>query len=335
MRPGRLSLLWKIWLSTSVALTAVFAVTGWMVQNHALESTARSLEEEAQTSFRAYESLWRGRAETLRSVASIISSLPNVRAAFGTRDQATIRDAAQELWVKISDELRETAFFLVTDPDGRLIVSLGQPPQASVAPSWPIVRQARVRFPQQVSGVIVSGRDLIQIVLTPVYVDTQRGPALINVLLTGYTVNHLVAQRFKEATGSSEFLFLSQNRVYASTLNPRATQALIPASALTAGDTRVSDGVNEYVMLRRDLIDLEGSPVATLCIFRSFETARQRIADLRRNVIVVWLLAVCVGLALTWALARRIVEPVKKLDRAASEVARQNYNYRVSVGSGD
>jgi signal transduction histidine kinase len=97
----------------------------------------------------------------------------------------------------------------------------------------------------------------------------------------------------------------------------------------------VSDGVNEYVMLRRDLIDLEGRPVANLCIFRSFESARQRIADLRRNVIGVWLLAVCVGLALTWSLARRIIEPVKKLDRAASEVARQNYGYRVLVGSND
>ena len=34
-------------------------------------------------------------------------------------------------------------------------------------------------------------------------------------------------------------------------------------------------------------------------------------------------------------MARRIVEPVKQLDRAASEVARHNYDYRVPVGSTD
>lgn len=111
MKFRRLSLLWKIWLSTSVALTALFAITGWVVQKHAIEATSRSLEEEAQTSSRAYESLWRTRAETLRSVSSIISSMPNVRAAFGTGDRATIRDAAQEVWARISDDLRETAFW--------------------------------------------------------------------------------------------------------------------------------------------------------------------------------------------------------------------------------
>ena len=36
---GSLSLLWKILLSTSVALTALFAVTGWIVQNHVINTT--------------------------------------------------------------------------------------------------------------------------------------------------------------------------------------------------------------------------------------------------------------------------------------------------------
>ena len=38
---------------------------------------------------------------------------------------------------------------------------------------------------------------------------------------------------------------------------------------------------------------------------------------------------------LTYLLARRIVEPVKQLDRAAAEVARQNYNIEVEVKSED
>ena len=37
MRFSRLSLLWKILLSTSVALTALFAITGWIVQNHVIK----------------------------------------------------------------------------------------------------------------------------------------------------------------------------------------------------------------------------------------------------------------------------------------------------------
>jgi signal transduction histidine kinase len=47
------------------------------------------------------------------------------------------------------------------------------------------------------------------------------------------------------------------------------------------------------------------------------------------------LFAVAGGLALTYLLARRIVEPVNRLDRAAAEVSRQNYNCQVEVDSED
>ena len=115
MRSLRVSLLWKILLSTSVALTALFGVTGWIVQNHVIHTTALSLEEEVASSLQAYESLWRSRAEKLGSVSLLLSQMSDVRAAFSTGDQATIRDTASELWAKISDE---NALFLVTDPKG-------------------------------------------------------------------------------------------------------------------------------------------------------------------------------------------------------------------------
>jgi len=35
MKLGPLSLLWKTWLSTSFALTVLFAITGYMLQRHA------------------------------------------------------------------------------------------------------------------------------------------------------------------------------------------------------------------------------------------------------------------------------------------------------------
>ena len=41
------------------------------------------------------------------------------------------------------------------------------------------------------------------------------------------------------------------------------------------------------------------------------------------------------GFGLTYVLARRIVEPVEQLDRAAAEVARQNYAIEVPVRSDD
>ena len=335
MKLGPLSLLWKIWLSTSFALTVLFAITGYMLQRHALEATTRSLEAEVKASFGAYESVWQARAEKLGSVAGIMSSMPNVRGAFSTGDQAAIRDTAGELWLRISDRLKETAFFLVADPEGKTIASLDNRTPAAVPQQWPVVREVRPKFPRQVSGFIVHQGQLFQLVLTPVYAGSGRGAVLINVLVAGYTVNHLVAQELKESTGASEFVFFSRERVFASTLNDRAT-AVLSAQAPGAGSIDlVSDGVSEYVALVRELIDLGGKPVGTLGIFRSFEDALQSVDALRRDIVLSWVAAMSIGLWLTWLLARRIVRPVDSLDRAAAEVARQNYDYRVPVNSRD
>src|SRR5207344_3176351 len=72
-----------------------------------------------------------------------------------------------------------------------------------------------------------------------------------------------------------------------------------------------------------------------ICILRSFEGAQRRIASLYTNIILLWLCAMTVGFALTYLLARRIVEPVEQLDRAAAEVARQNYEIEVPAYSED
>ena len=331
-RFSSLSLLWKILLSTSVALTALFAITGWIVQNHVINTTSLSLEEEVAASLQAYESLWKSRADRLGSVSLIMSGMSDVRAAFSTRDQATIRDTAGELWAKISDE---NALFLVADPKGRVIASLGGVPTSALSRDLPVVRAAASQFPRQAAGFMARDGRLFQIAVTPVYVESTRGPALLNVLVAGYAIDALVTQLFKKSTGGSEFVFLADGKVIASTLNPRATSELTRHIAAGWKGGRISDGVFEYAPLMKPLIDVENKPIGELWILRSFESSRQRIAALRRDMVLIWLCAVMAGLWLTYLLARRIVEPVKELDRAAAEVARQNYDFRLGVTSDD
>jgi hypothetical protein len=175
---SRLSLLWKILIPTSLVMTLMFAVTGWLVQRSVVNTTYASVEQEAKASFQAYDSLWKARATLLASVSEIFSTMPYVRAAFGTGDLATIRDTAGELWSRVSPE---DAFFLVSDAQGRELVSLGAP--ASFVPNddLPMVREARTRFPKQASGFVQKGDQLFQVVVTPVYVQSAGGTALLDV----------------------------------------------------------------------------------------------------------------------------------------------------------
>jgi signal transduction histidine kinase len=329
---SRVSLLWKILLSTSIALTLLFAVTGWIVQDNAIRTTSLSLEEEVRVSFQAYDSLWRSRADMLASVSLVLSRMSDVRAAFSTGDEATIRDTAKELWDKIS---REDAIFLVADPRGKVIASLGGRPASALTEDLPVVREAAGGFPRQASGFLMSGGHLYQIAVTPVYVQAGGGLGLLNVLVAGYTVDDAVAQRLKQATGGSEFLFVSGGTVVASTLDRPENQRVQAAKPLAQDPERIEAGGVEYLMLSTPLVDVPGRAIGELRILRSFEGARQHIATLRRNIVLIWLFAVSLGLGLTYGLARRILEPVRELDRGAAEVAQGNYGYRVPVKSGD
>jgi len=331
----KLSLLWKIILSTSLALTALFGVTGWIVQDNAVRAMSASVDSELEASFHAYDSLWRAQAERLASVSLVLSKMSDVRAAFSTGDEATIRDSAAELWKQISNQ---DAIFLVTDPDGKVITSLGGDVSAAIGPNLPIVRQAAARFPKQAAGFMMSNGHLYQIAVTPVYVQSGSGLGLLNVLVAGYEVDNSVARRLKDSTGGSDFWFVSRNTVVASTLNP-ADDEQIQGAAAGSGELmhiklmRSKANSAEYTMLGTALLDVAGKPVGELRILRSFESARQQIANLRTNIILVWFIAVVVGLLLTYSLAKRILEPVKELDRGAAEVARGNYEYRVPESS--
>lgn len=273
----RLSLLWKVLLSISLSLTVLFGLTGWLVQNHAISTTTQSLEAEVQSSLSAYESLWRARKDELASVSLILSTMSDVRAAFGTGDQATIRDSAGELWSKISGRV---AIFVVTDPRGTVVASLAAGPNL-LKSKLDEVEAAAASFPRQSSGVLQQDGRLYQIVITPVYVQTPAGPGLINVLVAGFAIDGNFARDLKASTGGSDFIFRAAGRTVASTLESSA----FPKDSLA----RVAQ-----------LVDVRGKSIGELQILRSFAAAQQRIGELRREITIIWALAVFAGLVLTW-----------------------------------
>ena len=133
-------------------------------------------------------------------------------------------------------DCRETALLLVTDLKGQVIASVGSAPHPAAWRELDVVPEAAQQFTPrtsgssfkdpQANGFMVKEGNLYQVAITPVYVQSGSGMALLDVLVAGYQVDHLVAQSLKDSTGGSEFLFLAGGRVIASTLNPRATNEL-------------------------------------------------------------------------------------------------------------
>jgi signal transduction histidine kinase len=320
-KPRGVSLLWRILFSTSIAITILFVALGWVIQDQFVRISERSLEEEVRASFQAYESLWRARAEQLASVSLVLSRMPDVRAAFSTGDAATIRDTAREVWDPLS---RPQTLFLVCAPDGAVIAPVAGPTQGGEISA---VRAVAAKFPAQARGFVDLNGRLYQIVITPVYVAASQGEALLNVLVAGTAVDEALASELKNATGGSEFVFITEHGAAASTL--------APGEFMKVRDRRVRLGESEFFQFVTPLSDPEGNPRGELHILRPFDAAQQRIASVRSRLVLLWAVAIAAGIALTYVLARRLLRPVEELGRAAGEIAKGNYDVRVPAGRGD
>ncbi len=235
---------------------------GWILLEQFVSTASNTLDEEVKASFQAYESLWRARADQLKNVSLVLSRMPQVRAAFGETDNATIRDTAGEVWDKIS---QPGTLFLIADPDGTVIAAAGT--QGAITDA-PFVRAAAKDFPAQAPGFVVLGERLYQIVVTPVYVASGQGTALIKVLVAGIPMDGALSQELKTSTGGSDFVFLTHGHIVASTLGP-AAQGEIEAGRLPAGQTQqVSLAGSDYYQFPTTLSDVEGNPVGELRILR-------------------------------------------------------------------
>ncbi|MBL8178525.1 MAG: HAMP domain-containing histidine kinase [Bryobacterales bacterium] len=333
MNLRRLSLLWKIWLSTSVALTALFAAIGYFIQRGVQQTATLGLQEEVRASLKAYDALWQSKVELFESLASFMSGMPEALHTL----EGKHRDGTQvllESWVRATRGVRGAGYVVLISRNGAI---LSGAPDAGGEPLdiLPILSSSERTPNDQRAGFYVQNSVLHHIVVTP-FQGGPTGPGeKMGRAIAGFAVNANVARGLKDSTGSSDFIFVARGQVFASTLPDNATGNVVRNLTLNPAAMMVSDGFREYVPIGRELLDFDRKPVGKLYILRSFVGVRESIAGLRSKMLIIWLGAIVMGLLLTYVAAERIVQPVKDLDTAAGEVAMQNYDYRVAVDNDD
>lgn len=320
------SLLWRVLPATFAATVVLFTATAWLISRYAIGLTTESVADEVQASLREFEFIWKTRADSLARVSRLIATMSDVRNAFGTRDPATIRDTAGDLWSRVATQ---GGVFLVYDPEGNQVASLGG---AAVFPSSQrIIRAASPKFPAQVAGFLVENGKMFYAIITPVYVQSAAGSGLLNVLLAAFAIDDAFARDLSSGSGGTEFVFEAGGKALGSTLN-RAI--LGPVLAKTGSGTLRAGGVR-YQMLSTPLMDFAGKAIGELNIMRSLAASDRRFAELRRAIALILLVAVALALLLSYLLARQIIEPIHGLDKAAAEIASRNYGFRLQVDRED
>jgi len=329
----RPSLLWRVLFATSAATVLLFGLTAYLIAQFAVRNTQQSVQEEVRLSLRDFEFLWHTRADSLARASALLSTMSDVRGAFKTGDAATIRDTASDLWSRVS---REDAVFLVVDPEGRVIASLGNSPSTPPQPFPGValaIPRARLRFPNQASGFTLESGRLYYTILTPVYVDSASGPALLNILVTGFEVNDRFAASLAEASEGSDFLFASGGRAVATTLHtvPPGLAAGRPGDSQRS----VQIGSAHYAALTEPLLDLFGNAAGSLTVLRSLAASEGHLRELRERIALILVFAILMALLVSYALARHIIDPIHRLDAAAAEISRGNYGYRLDIARDD
>jgi len=325
------SLLLRVIVVGASATVLLISVTAYLIARFAITQTEQGIEDEVQTSLRDFEFLWRTRADSLARASSLLSSMSDVRGGLKTGDSATIRDMAADLWSRVS---REDAVFLVFGPQGGEIASLGSTTAGTTThlPSISrILPEARHRFPQQASGFLEENGRLYYTILTPVYVASVSGSALLNVLVTGFEINDAFARSLGSATSGSDFVFSTHGRLVASTLPAASSAAAITNRSLS----RLRISGTEYAALTEQLLDFFGRPIAHLTVMRSLAASNRRLTELRSQIALVLVVAVIIALITDYMLARHIIDPIHRLDKAAAEISQRNYGYRIAVTRDD
>lgn len=330
-----------IGLVTTLVVLAV-VMTNQIVVGEAKRRTAQQLAAAEPL----YRSVWETRTRLLVGAIESIAGTDYVKRVLGllyaSPDPAaareTVRDLAREL---LGRQLDQADLLFVADGAGRIVVAdtlkapqVPPPRQLPLAP--PFVENGRAVTR---TGFLFLGNRLVQLATVPVLVHTSERaePGVMAILATGYEVTAEVATSLGKATLGHVLIFVGPT-LYASTLPVKDPSVAAPAfpSADQADRVRTVevDGT-EYMAFVEPLRGLTGQPVGALVLLQSLESALQLARAIQKWLIILGVGALVLGGVLSFFLTRAVVTPLEKLDRAATELGRGNYEYWIGVSGHD
>jgi len=198
------------------------------------------------------------------------------------------------------------------------------------------VHAAAPRFPGKTDGYALEKGRLYELVVTPVYVQTGHETGLLNVLVTGFPIDEMVAHELKKQTAGSDFVFLANGSAVASTLPAAQSKLLAARYHRDPNLQRIDLADGEFAVLGSTLRDIEGAQLGDLLTVHTFDSIRRETDALLRRLVLVWAAGIIMGLLLSGLLAYRLLKPIRQLDQAAALIAKHEYGARVpETGSGE
>lgn len=348
-RRAGLSLETRIFLVSSLLIALLVggavAVTTVLLRRIARGAALDSLKSSAA----AQGSFQDQRYEQLRLMARLFAADPYLSAylseAAGTRDTRSILDLLNE---RRNDFKYDFAILL--DPDGRVVARTDKPQATGQDLSQrALVATALRSDTKEGEGVWQEGDDLYYAVAVPVVKDFTPFAYLV----TGFQITDRAegVREVRDISGA-DVAFVStggrEPHIVATTLPQGTARSL--AAMLGTGDrgmgeamrtgravpqTELTLGGDPWLALETPLLDAAGKPVGATVALASLEQELAVYRQIQNVLFGAGLAAVLLAPFLSFAFARRALQPVRRL-LAAAEAARQgDYNQRIESGGSD
>ena len=348
-RQDGLSLETRIFLVTSLLIALLVggavAVTSVLLRGIARGAVLDSLK----SSSAAQAAFQNQRYQQLRLMARLFATDTNLTAylaeAASTGDSRSILDLLNE---RRNDFKYDFAILL--DPNGKVVARTDQPQASGQNLSQrALVKAALASDNKEGEGIWQEGGDLYYAVAVPVVKDFTP----FGYLVTGFQItNQAEGLREVREISGADIAFLSSGasgpQIVATTLSPATASSLTASlgqasrgmgAALRSGkavpQAEVSLGGEPWLALESPLRDAEGKPVGASVALASLEHELGVYRQIQSVLLGAGLAAVLIAPFLSFAFARRALQPVRQLLTAAEAARQGNYDQKIASGRRD
>jgi serine/threonine-protein kinase len=337
-RRSRLSLGSRIFVMTALLILAAVgtavALTAFLGERIARDA----IREDLAASRTVQASLRDARYRQLQLASDVFTADDEVRAYIaeaGALDPSSILDLLGERQQDLGFD-----FAAVLDPQGRVLARTDQPAAtgASLA-AQPVVARAMREESRRAAGIWQEGGRMYQAVVVPITI----GYELFGQFVTAVAIDDATALEIEKVSGA-DVAFLGRGdatpTVVATTLDASHTRglagALGPALARVLGggepveDVTIELAGRPWLATVTPLRGAGDSPAGATVALASLDRELASYRQIQTRLLLVGAVAVLLAGALSYALSRRTVQPLRQLAAAAEAASQGNYDQEIA-----
>lgn len=310
----------RLLLQISVALIiAVTMALSLLVVRHRMRTNVqRSLRDDLQHSLQTFQDLQARRRSALERENTLLATLPTLRALMTTHDENTLRDSAKDFW-----KLSGNGLFALADSEGRVVAAAGK----DSLDDGDLKQRLQAVIAKPEKHYLLAANNLYEYTVTPIYFGSPSDGTLLGYVVGGYPVDHELLRQVGRGAGA-EGIFVAGGHVAATTL-PAAVSATVVENEASTGTTSphpLNSGHRRFLSVSRDLTQSANAPLQ-LIVLKSFDTAEQAEREISRVLLLAGAIAIAVGSALMFILARTLTIPLERVAGAVRAFAHGDEAY--------